>query len=91
MAQAISITEIELYEALKEKLGAKEAKSLVEYVETRIEKKLEEKKDVLATKQDIANLEVKIEAVKSEIIKWMFLFWIGQLASLIAILQIFFR
>jgi demethoxyubiquinone hydroxylase (CLK1/Coq7/Cat5 family) len=80
----ISMTEIELYEILKSKVGEKEARSLVEYVETRVEKKLAEKKDVLATKEDLANL-------KADIIKWMFLFWIGQLASLIAILQIFFK
>ena len=98
----MQVAEIELYEILKTKLGEKEAKTLVEYIETKVDKRLEEKKDVLATKQDIANLEiatkqeianleVKIEKTKSDIIKWMFLFWIGQLASLIAILQIFFR
>ncbi|MDO8445547.1 MAG: hypothetical protein Q7T53_05500 [Deltaproteobacteria bacterium] len=91
MAETIPVTEIELYEILRSKLGDKEAKNLVEYVETRVERKFEEKKDVLATKQDITNLDVKIEQVKSEIIKWMFLFWVGQLASLIAILQIFFK
>ena len=51
-----------------------------------------------ATKEDINELKIEIEKVRTEmertrsdIIKWMFLFWIGQLASLIAILQIFFR
>ncbi|MBI3599596.1 MAG: hypothetical protein HY097_03010 [Nitrospinae bacterium] len=34
-------------------------------------------------------IEVEIANVKAEIIKWMFLFWIGQLASLIAILKLF--
>ena len=82
MAESLLITDIELYELLKAKLGEKEAKSLVEYVETRIDRKLDDKKDVLATKIDLANL-------KADIIKWMFLFWIGQLASLIALFQIF--
>lgn len=102
MAQTISISEIELYEILKSKLGDKEAKTLVEYVEAKVDKKIEEKMDVLATKGDLAlvredlvnikaELELKIEQVRSDIIKWMFLFWIGQLASLIAILQIFFK
>lgn len=90
--------EIELYEILKPKIGEKEARTLLEYIETRVDRKLEEKKDVLATKQDIAylkqdiaNLEIKLEKTRADIIKWMFLFWIGQLASLIAILQIFFK
>ena len=85
------VAEIELYEILKSKLGDKEAKTLVEYIEAKVSKELEEKKDLLATKQDIANLEIKLEKAKADIIKWMFLFWVGQLASLIAILQIFFH
>jgi hypothetical protein len=64
---------------------------LVEYIETKVDKKLDEKKDILATKQDIGSLEIKIEETRSDIIKWMFIFWIGQLASLMAILQIFFK
>jgi bifunctional DNA-binding transcriptional regulator/antitoxin component of YhaV-PrlF toxin-antitoxin module len=39
----------------------------------------------------INQLEVKINEVKSDIIKWMFIFWAGQVVVLIAILQIFFR
>ncbi len=84
------VAEIEIYEILKTKLGEKEAKSLVEYIEAKIEKGLDERKDFLATKQDIAHLEIKLEKTRADIIKWMFLFWIGQLASLTAILQIFF-
>ncbi len=109
MAQAIPITEIELYEAIKSKLGEKKAKSLVQYVGETIEKKIEEKKNAFATKEDIKELsedikalkerinqleiklEIKIEAIRSDIIRWMFLFWIGQFAALIAILQLFFK
>lgn len=87
----MQVAEIELYEILKSKLGEKEAKSLVEYIETKVEKKFEEKKDILATKIDIEKLKTEMQKMKADIIKWMFLFWIGQLASLIAILQIFFR
>jgi hypothetical protein len=68
-----------------------------------LQKKLEIKDELtkeLATKADIARLdgkidtveaklEKKIESVKAEIIKWMFLFWIGQLVSFIAILKFF--
>lgn len=86
MAETICVTEIDLYEILKTKLGDKEAKTLVEYVEAKVEKK-----DILATKEDIALVRQELSIAKAEIIKWMFLFWIGQLASLIAILQIFFK
>jgi hypothetical protein len=80
----MQIAEIELYEILKEKVGEKEAKTLVEYIEAKVEKKFQEKKDILATKEDLANL-------RADIIKWMFIFWAGQIGALIAILQIFFR
>lgn len=85
------IAEIELYEILKEKIGDKEAKILVEYIEAKVEKRFEDKKEILATKLDIEELRTEMQKMKSDIIKWMFLFWIGQLASLIALLQIFFR
>ena len=91
MQNIMHVAEIELYELLKGKIGEKEAKSVIEYVEAKVDRKFDEKKDVLASKEDIANLEVKIERVKSDIIKWMFLFWVGQLASLMAILQLFFK
>jgi hypothetical protein len=44
--------------------------------------KRDKEKDVLATKEDLAN-------VKSDIIKWMFIFWIGQKAVTLGI--IYFR
>jgi len=91
----MQVAEIELYEILKPKIGEKEARTLVEYIETKVDRKLEEKKDVLATKEDVANLRAAtkedIANLRADIIKWMFLFWIGQLASLLAILQIFFK
>lgn len=89
------VAEIELYEILKEKVGERGAKTLVEYIEAKVEKKFEKKKDLLATKEDLANLKrelmVQIEKTRSDIIKWMFIFWAGQIGALIAILQIFFR
>ena len=46
-------------------------------------------KQSLATKEDIANLRgelrTEIAMVKADMIKWMFIFWIGQLAASIAI------
>lgn len=67
------------------------AKTLVEYIEAKVEKKFEDKKDILAAKLDIEELRTEMQKMKADIIKWMFLFWMGQLASLMAILQIFFR
>ncbi len=69
---------------LKEKLGETEARSLVEYVESKVEKEFDSKKDTLATKADLAD-------VRSDVIKWMFIFWVGQWAAMIAIAKLFFH
>ena len=39
----MQVAEIELYEILKTKVGEKEAKTLIEYIEAKVEKKYEEK------------------------------------------------
>ncbi len=56
----------------------------IKAVEARLNGKIDTVKAELEKK-----IEVEIANVKAEIIKWMFLFWIGQLASLIAILKFF--
>jgi hypothetical protein len=48
----MQITSIELFELLKPKLGEKEAKTLVAYVEERADEKINQKKDIFLTKDD---------------------------------------
>ena len=83
----MNVSEIQLYNILKEKLGESEAQSLVEFVDSKIDKGFNDKKDVLATKQDISGLRVEFGNFKAEIIKWMFIFWIGQVAAVVAIVK----
>ncbi|MDI6713990.1 MAG: DUF1640 domain-containing protein [Thermodesulfovibrio sp.] len=96
------VTEIEIYEALKEKIGESSAKILIEFIDLKVEKEFERKKDILSTKQDIAELrsatmqeiselEAKIEKTKTDLIRWMFIFWVGQIGTLVAILALFFK
>ena len=80
----MQITSIELFELLRPKLGEQEARTLVQYVEIKSEEAYTSKKDVLATKEDVAN-------IKADLIKWMFIFWVGQIGVLIAILNMFFK
>ena len=46
-------------------------------------------------KEDIANLRAELKQdianTRADIIKWMFIFWVGQIGILIAILNIFFK
>ena len=89
------VSEIELFEILSQQLGKDKAKTLVEYVETKMDKRLEEKTSVFATKEDIANLRVEIKETKADLIKWMFVFWIGSVGVIsgitIAILNAYLR
>jgi hypothetical protein len=84
----MSTLDLRAYEVFKLKFGEKEAETVMEFIEARTEKKFTEKKDLLATKEDIAQLRIEIEEQKSDIIKWMFLFWIGQIAATIGIILI---
>src|SRR5882762_1429207 len=55
---------IKLYDLLKARIGEKEAEAFVEILEKKVDEKFEEKKNVLATKEDINNLSL---ATKEEI------------------------
>jgi hypothetical protein len=90
----MTVSTIDLYNILKIKIGDQEAKALVEFVELKVESKFEDKMNEIATKKDLwelkSELELKIERSKTEMIKWMFIFWAGQTGLIIAILKLFF-
>ena len=58
---------IRLYQIFKEKFGETGADEIVSIIEATVEKKLEEKKDILLTKDD------KVELIKEirDSLKWM--------------------
>ena len=85
-----------IYEVLgKHFNNAEDARTVVTEIEQIIESKIADKKDVLSTKEDLAKVEAKlgiqIAEVKADLIKWMFIFGIGQLATMIAIAKFFFH
>lgn len=88
------VSEIRLYELLKARIGPQEAEAFVQILEKKVDDKFDDAKQTLATKEDIAKLEgrldTKIAESKVDIIKWMFIFWIGQLAAIIGIVKLFF-
>jgi hypothetical protein len=65
------ISDIQLYELLASKLGRSEAQGLVEFVGASVDKKMEEKTNTLATKEDILLIKQDLSNVKIELIKWM--------------------
>lgn len=76
------ISEIRLFELLKAKIGEKEAEAFVQILETTVDEKFKDAKAELTTKADLAE-------VKAELLKWMFIFWVGQVGVLVALLALF--
>ncbi len=54
------VSEIKLYELLKAKIGEKEAEALIATVEEKVNQKFEDNKSWIASKENIAELEVRI-------------------------------
>ena len=91
----ITTTDIQLFQILRQKIGEQEAEALVSFVDSIIKDNNDTNLRVLATKEDIAKsegkLEVKISEVKAEIIKWMFIFWIGQVAVTMGLILLYIK
>ncbi len=105
----INMSDIQLFQILKQKMGEQEAEALVTFVDHKIKDNNESNLNILSTKadirlfkedmqllkhelkSDISNLEVKIADSKAEMIKWMFIFWIGQVAVTVGFLVVYLK
>jgi hypothetical protein len=74
----MSALDIQVYELLKSKFNDKEASLIIEYIDTKAEEKINQKKDIFLVKEN-----------KVDMIKWMFIFWASQLAATFAFLKFF--
>ena len=85
----ISTTDIQLYEMLKQKLGSKEAEALVSFVDARMKEIYDQNLKTLASKEDLKELElqlsVKIAESKTDIIRWVFAFFIPLMLAIIGL------
>lgn len=86
-----TITVTRLYDLLTEKVGKDAAENLTSYIEEKIKNEFDNKSEILATKGDVAKLDVKITETKAELIKWMFIFWIGQIAVTFGFILLFMK
>ena len=82
----MSSLELEVYEMFKNRFTEMEAAKVIEYFEAKAEEKIKQKKDVFMTKDDKVEMISRIESSKTDTIKWMFIFWIGQLVAVAGIL-----
>ena len=87
----ITTSDIQLFQILKLKMGEREAEALVTFVDNKIKENNEANLKVLATKEDIANLRVEMKEMKAEMIKWMFIFWVGQLAATFGLIMVYLK
>jgi hypothetical protein len=83
----MSISQIELYDLLKSKLGDREARALVQFVSENVSEKMQEQKSILASKEDIKALEVRIESGFKDQLKWLIVLMFGFSSLILALIK----
>jgi hypothetical protein len=83
---------IRFFQVLKTRLGEREAEAIVDYVDNSLKENNRQMQEILATKEDLANLRgelrTEIAEVKSDIIRWTFAFFV---TLMLAILGLYLR
>jgi hypothetical protein len=80
-----------LYKLLSDKLGNDTTEAMFKYIDNKTERSVESTIKTLATKDDIANVRKEIGESKADTIKWMFIFWVGQVGATLAIVLLFLK
>lgn len=75
---------LEVYGMLKREFADAPAKTITEVIEKSLEDYRKSQKDFLATKRDLAE-------TKAELIKWMFIFWAGQVSIMLGMFVAFVK
>ncbi|MBC6427393.1 MAG: hypothetical protein GDA51_13220 [Ekhidna sp.] len=99
------ISELKAFDLLKSKfkLSDENARAVIfeinatdRKITEQVEDEFLKRKDVFLTKDDKVELiekieqqAQKIERTRADLIKWMFIFWIGQLAALVGLFKLF--
>ncbi len=88
----LTMTDIQLFQILKQKLGEKEAEALVTFVDSKLKENNEANLKVVATREDVVrlkgDLETKISETKSDIIRWVFGIFV---VLMLAIIGLYFK
>lgn len=91
MAETVKISDIRLYNLLKARYGEKEAEDFVSLIKEQVNEAFDTKKEILATKEDLHRLELKLSQTESKLILWAFVFWATQLGAIFAFLKFFIK
>jgi hypothetical protein len=80
-----------LYTLLSDKLGNDTTEAMFKYIDNKTERSVENSIQSLATKEDIANVRKEMADNHAANIKWMFIFWVGQVGATLAIILVFLK
>ena len=81
----------QLYNLLSIKLGTETTDTLFKYIDNKTERSVEASIKTLATKEDVAKVKYDLSKEISNSVKWMFIFWIGQVGATLAIVLLFLK
>ena len=79
----------QLYNSLSVKLGTDTTDVLFKYIDNKTERSVEASITTLATKEDLAKAKYDLSKEISHSVKWMLIFWIGQVGVTFAIAMLF--
>ena len=98
------VSTLKIYEILEQaNIEDKQARAITMAIESALESNNVEQAKILATKEDISKLreelkedisklreelKVSIAESKAEMVRWMFIFWLGQIAVLAALFKL---
>lgn len=80
-----------LYTLLSDKLGNDTTEAMFKYIDNKTERSVENTIQTLTTKEDLAKVKYDLSKEISNSVKWMFIFWIGQVAAMTAIVMLFLK
>ena len=84
-----------LYKLLSDKLGNDTTEAMFKYIDNKTERSVEATIKTLATKDDLAkvkyDLSKDIGESKTDTIKWMFIFWVGQVGATMAMIFLYLK
>ena len=74
-----------LYKLLSDQLGNDTTEAMFKYIDNKAQRSVEATIKSLATKDDLAKVKDDLSNKISDSVKWMFIFWIGQVAATLAV------
>jgi hypothetical protein len=81
----------QLYRLLTEKLGNDTTEAMFKYIDNKTERSVEATIKTLATKDDLAKVNLDLSNKIGDMMKWMFIFGVGQVGATLAIILLFLK